>query len=92
MKTLAEILCAMAVKHGVMPPTRILCASKKRRMVRARDEAIWLLRQRGDTLQAIGEEFGMHHTSVRFAVLRHQKRIAASEPAAILDSTPAVTL
>jgi len=76
--TFAEILCAVSAKHGIMPPTRLLCASKKPRMVRARDEAIWLLRQRpGSTLEAIGEEFGMHHTSVRFAVQRHEARLSA---------------
>lgn len=75
MTTFAEILCAVSARHGIMPPTRLLTRSKRPRMVRARDEAIWLLRQRGDTLQAIGAEFGMHHTSVRFAVLRHERRM-----------------
>jgi len=73
--TFAEILCAVSARHGIMPPTRLLTRSKRPRMVRARDEAIWLMRQRpGSTLQGIGEDFGMHHTSVMIAVQRHERR------------------
>ena len=93
MKTFADIIAEVALKYNT-PPAKLLERTRKRQTVWMRDEAIsrMYFEVPYATLENVGQWFGLDYSSVRAAVIRQKKRIAASEPAATPDSTPAVML
>ncbi len=53
-------------------PREILSKRRTDRIVKARDTAIWMARFLGQSSTAIGQAFGMDHSSVLSAAKRHE--------------------
>lgn len=69
--SLPLILAQVADAHN-LSPEKLLSKSRERRIVYARNEAIQRMRRELPyyTLQDIADVFGMHHTSVMYALGR----------------------
>ncbi len=78
--TSKEVMQHVASRHG-MTVDEMLTTSRERRFVRARQEAMWEIRQRTHlSLPQIAQRFGhKDHTSVLHAVRVHGERVAAGE-------------
>lgn len=68
----------VAARHRV-PVEAILSKSRRREVVRARDELAWRLRETGLALPAVGDLVGYaDHTSAMMAIRRHQAWLDAA--------------
>lgn len=81
--TAKEILEAVAHRHD-MTVAEMLAASRKMRFVRARQEAMWEIRQRTKLSlpQIAGRMRIKDHTTILHGVRKHQERLAARQEAA----------
>lgn len=64
-----QVIGGVALDRGV-PVAEIIGISQRRRIVRARERAMWLLRQMGYSYQEIGYAFSRHHSTVMAACER----------------------
>jgi chromosomal replication initiation ATPase DnaA len=70
------ILCDVAKRHG-MTVAEMKSASRKRRFVFARQEAMYLLRMKGLSFSVIAKLVGVgDHTTALHGVNQHKKRLA----------------
>lgn len=72
-RAVTDIVHLVGVRHQVTIE-EMRGFSKIRKIIRARQEAYCVLRDRGMTLQAIGDYFKRDHTTVMSGITRHQGR------------------
>lgn len=77
----ASVVGEVAGRHR-MPVAVVLGQSRRKAIVRARQEAMWEVRQRTNmSLPAIGRRFGRDHTTALHGIRQHAARLAATTPA-----------
>ncbi len=68
---------AIAERHG-LPVEAVMGRCRQREYVLARQEAMWVLRNRlGDSLPRIGRLMGRDHTTILHGIRAHEARVSA---------------
>jgi len=73
----------VCLKHCI-PADRIEGYARRPRIVRARQELMYLLRQDGWTVEAIGEAVNRDHTTVIHGIRQHEKNMRKAIDAAAM--------
>lgn len=81
--TAKELLGYVARRHG-LTVDEMLAGSRAKNLVRARQEAMWEIRQRTKlSLPQIAQRMRLvHHTTISHGIRRHEDRLAAQQEAA----------
>jgi hypothetical protein len=82
-----SIIAAVALKHGLFPAD-LTGSCKSARYVRARQEAIWSVRQATKlSTPQIGQIFGRDHTTILYSIKAYQAILESGEPVVSVNET-----